>query len=281
MTWAQATARTHQEPDGFSARHRAQDHFATSVSVGDHVARVVLEHCEDAARRHGVRHPYIVDVGSGDGRLLRQLLDLGFPAGRLIGVDVRPPPADLPVGWIQGVAPACLPDFDGLLFAHEFLDDIGADRVVDGRVETVDAAGRVTTGGRADEEDLAWLRRWTGGATGLVGRARDEAWVRMVAAVGRGEAIAVDFRGDRHLGYRRGRRVDATPDGGTDICAGVELRSCRARTGGLLVPQHRVFAGSRADSVIESAELAVLRDRGGLGAFNWLFTDVCSVGSRP
>ncbi len=281
MTWAEATSWTHQDPHGFSVRHRAEEHFATSISVGDHVARVVLERCEAAAHRHRIRHPYIVDVGAGDGRLLRQLLDLGFPAGRLIGVDVRPAPKDLPVGWIQGVAPQCLPDFHGLLFAHEFLDDIGADRVVDGRVQTVDEAGRVAAGAPAHTEDLAWLRRWTGGESGLVGRSRDEAWARMVAAVRSGEVIAVDFRGDRHLGYRKGRRVRAAPDGGTDICAGVELRSCRDRTGGVLIPQHRVFAGRPAGSVSEVAELAVLRERGGFGAFNWLIRDVCSVGSRP
>lgn len=269
----------HQVPDGFSARHLSGDHFTTSVQIGDHIARVVLRRCEAAARRHGIRRPWIVDVGAGDGRLLSQLLDLGFPGDRLIGVDVRPAPPGLPVRWVRGVAPECVPRVAGLIFAHEFLDDVPADRVVDGRVQLVDGSGRTSAGPPAPQQHLEWLRRWRGCETGVVGLTRDRAWREIVARVEVGEAVAVDFSGDDMVARRLGRRVPAAPDGERDVCAGVDLRSCRAATGGRIVPQHRVLAGSASGSITERAELAVLRERDGLGAFGWLITDVASVGS--
>lgn len=271
--------RAHQEPDGFSARHLSREHFTTSVQIGDHIARVVLQRCEAAARRHSIRRPWIVDVGAGDGRLLSQLLDLGFPADRLIGVDVRVAPPSLPVRWVRGVAPDCVPRVAGLLFAHEFLDDVPADRVVGGRVEVVDDRGRTRPGPAAPQEHLEWLRRWRGGETGVVGLTRDRAWRDLVARVEVGEAIAVDFTGDEMVARHRGRRVPPVPDGQRDVCAGVDLRSCRAAAGGRIVPQHRVLAGITASSITERAELAVLRERDGLGGFGWLITDVASVGS--
>jgi len=275
LTWSEAIAWTHQSPAGFSRRHRAEEHFSTSIGVGDHVARVVLERCRAAAGRHGISSPWIVDVGAGDGLLLRQLLKLGFPAEQLVGVDVRRAPVDLPVRWIQGVAPACVPRFAGLLFAHEFLDDVPAEYVVDGRLQRAD----LTLGELAAPDDLQWLHKWTGGETGLVGRSRDEAWAHLVGSVEVGEAIAVDFRPGAPVGHRAGRRLSPVPDGSTDICAGVELRSCRDRTGGRVIPQHRVLAGRPAADVQEGAELAALRDRSGFGAFDWLITEVSSVGS--
>lgn len=279
LTWSQAITWTHTGPSGFSGRHRAEQHFATSMSVGTHIARLVFERCRAAAKRHHITRPWIVDVGSGNGALLRQLLALGFPADRLLGIDVRQRPPDLPVNWIRGVAPDCVPPVAGLIFAHEFLDDVPADWVVDGRVQTVDAQGRSYVGGIADPADLSWLRTWAGGDTGLVGRQRDEVWVELVDRVRVGEAIAVDFGSGAPVGHRAGRRCAPVPDGLTDISAGVELRSCRTRTGGRLIPQHRLLADRRAVDVAERAELAVLRDRAGFGAFNWLISDVASIGS--
>lgn len=265
---------THQDPEGFSARHRAEDHFTTSIDVGDHVARWLVARCADVAERLAIAAPMIVDVGAGSGRLLRQLLDLGFPAGQLLGVDVRPAPPDLPVRWIQGVAPDCVPPLSGILFAHEFLDDVAVDVVSAGHLRNVDGS----RGPVADPADLQWLSG-RGRADGLVGRRRDQVWSRLVSAVTVGEAIAVDFVGAGVLGYRAGRQVEPCPDGRTDICAGVDLAACRAVTGGRVLPQHRVLAGLSAQTVTERAELAVLRDRNGFGAFGWLITEVGSVGS--
>lgn len=266
LTWANLMARTHEAPGGFSSTQPAQAHFTTSVDVGNHIAKLVLARCEAAASRHGIEQPWIVDVGAGSGRLLAQLIALGFPADRLIGVDVRPAP-DLPVHWIQGVAPACVPPVQGLLFAHEFLDDVPVDVVAEGQV--VDHRG--TPIGPAHPDDLAWLQQWAGSDSGVVGRRRDEAWRTLVSRVAEGEAIAVDYTTTEPVGHWRGRRAVAAP--GADISAGVDLRSCRAATGGRIVPQHRMLAGVTAQHLGETAELAVLRDRSGLGAFGWLITD--------
>lgn len=258
----------------FSPHEPAERHFITSIDIGEHIARVVLGRCEAVARRHGISRPWIIDVGAGRGRLLGQLLDLGFPADRLLGVDVRPAP-DLPVEWIQGRAPDCLPTgVEGLVFAHEFLDDIPADVVRDGRVIT--AAGR--PGPAAGSGELAWAARW---GEGLNGWTRDEAWVRIVGCLAAGEAIAVDYPRGEPVGHRTGRRISADPDGATDISAGVEFRSLRARTGGRIVSQHRVLAHAPVNTWQERAELRVLRDRAGFGAFDWLFTEAGSVGSPP
>lgn len=263
LTWREAMAWTHQV--AFSPHQRAEDHFTTSVDIGDHVARVVLDRCRAAAARHGIERPWIVDVGAGRGRLLRQLLDLGFPADRLLGVDVRGAP-DLPVGWIQGLAPDCLPRVAGVVLAHEFLDDVPADVVRDGRVLTV--GGRPGEG--AGAAATAWAARWGDGPNGLP---RDEAWAGIVASVVVGEAIAVDYPRSPPVGHRNGRRLPPEPDGATDVSAGVEFRALRDRTGGRIVPQHRVLS-AEGTTAQERAELAVLRDRSGLGAFLWLFTDV-------
>lgn len=251
---------------GFSHTQRAEDHFTTSVDIGDHVARVVLARSLAAADRHGIEQPWIVDVGAGGGRLLGQLLDLGFPGDRLLGVDVRPAP-DLPVQWVQGVAPECVPEVRGVLFCHEFLDDVAVEVVADGQVLGRDGAPV----GPAEPEDVAWLRRWTGGDSGVVGRRRDQVWRTLVSRVVLGEAIAVDYVASDLGGHWHGRRC--APADGVDISAGVEVRSCRAATGGRIVPQHRILADVVPRGAQEAAELAVLRDRSGFGAFQWLITD--------
>lgn len=242
-TWAELMRRTHHR-----GGVRGEEHFATSIDVDDQVARLVLRRCQAVALRQGIARPWIVDVGAGSGRLLAQLLHLGFPADRLLGVDVRPAP-DLPVRWIQGVAPDCLPMLSGLVVAHEFLDDIPAEVIRDGRVERVDG----TLGPAASSPEVVWAERWGEGVCGLT---RDVAWEQIVGRVVAGEAIAVDFTGGLPVGHRRGRRGAW----GADVCAGVDFRSLRARTGGQLIAQHRLFPGH-----------PVLADRGGLGAFLWLF----------
>lgn len=276
LTWAQAMVGAHQVPGGFSFTDRAEDHFTTSIRIGNHIAQVVKARCRSAAQRHGIARPWIVDVGAGDGLLLRQLVALGFPADRLLGIDVRPRPDGLDVEWIQAVAPDCVPRIEGLLFAHEFLDDIPADVVENAQVLSV--AG--TPVAPATPQDLGWLDEWAGGDSGVVGWRRDDAWSALVAKVAVGEAVAVDYPGPRIVGHHRGRRLDSARAGDADISAGVELRSCRRATGGRIVPQHRVLADVAADDVQARAELRVLTDRNGLGAFEWLITDVPSIGSR-
>lgn len=251
LTWSQAMRWTHQERGVI-----AEEHFSTSIDVGDQVARLVLRRCQGVADQFGIDRPWIVDVGAGSGRLLAQLLALGFPADRLLGVDVRPAP-DLPVHWIQGVAPDCLPPVRGLVFAHEFLDDVPADVVRDGRVVRVDGE----PGPPATAAQVAWTRTWGDGVCGL---SRDDAWQQIVDRVVVGQAIAVDFTGGLPVGHRHGRRGVW----GADVCAGVDFRSLRARTGGRVVPQHRLFP-----------DHAVLGDRSGLGSFLWLTVTRPAVGA--
>ncbi len=266
---------THRDERGFSCNEQAQDHFVTSIGVGDHVARVILDRCHAAAIRHGIQDPWIVDVGAGDGRLLGQLIGLGFPPDRLLGVDVRAAPPDLPVTWIQGIAPDCVPTVRGLLLAHEFLDDIP--------VDVVDRGYVLTTSGRQARSvtpaEMRWLQTWSSGQPGVLGLRRDEVWAALVGKVSAGEAIAVDFMGGTPVGHRRGRRMPPGVSAGVDLCAGVDLRACRARTGGRLVPQHRVLEHCVPESATQAAQLRVLRDRCGLGSFGWLFTERSSVGS--
>lgn len=245
-TWSAAMREAHVEQGVI-----AEDHFATSIDHSDAIARLVLARALATAERHRLSDPWIVDIGAGRGRLLEQLLDLGFPGDRLLGVDVRPAP-DLPVQWIQGVAPGCLPQVSGLVLAHEFLDDVPADVIRDGRVEHVDGS----LGEPASPEQLAWCARWGEGVCGL---SRDEVWAAIVASVEVGEAIAVDYSGGGPVGHRRGRRGVW----GADISTGVNFASLRTRTGGTVVPQHRMLAGE-----------PVVAERGGLGSFLWLITDV-------
>ena len=173
----EAIAWTHQSPAGFSRRHRAEEHFSTSIGVGDHVARVVLERCRAAAGRRDLFPGSWMSVRA-TACSLRQLLKLGFPA-RNSSWGGRPSGASGPAGALdQGVAPACVPRFAGLLFAHEFWM-IAAEYVVDGRLQRAD----LTLGEPAAPDDLQWLHKWTGGETGLVGRSRDEAWAHLVGSV--------------------------------------------------------------------------------------------------
>ncbi len=225
----------------------AEDHFTTSIDIGDHIARFVLQRCAGL----GLPDPWIVDVGAGRGRLLEQLLALGFPGDRLLGVDVRPAP-ELPVHWIQGIAPECLPAVAGLVIAHEFLDDLPADVVRDGHVELCDG----TRGPVASPQQRAWAERWGDGVCGL---SRDDAWRAIVACVRVGEAIAVDYPRGEPVRHAHGR-VGAA---GADVSAGVHFASLRAATGGTVVPQHRLFGHH-----------PVLGDRAGMGAFLWLFRAV-------
>lgn len=275
VSWQWAMADCHLAAHGFSASQRAEDHFLTSVDIGDHVARVVLDTVQRVAADYAIERPVVVDVGSGRGRLLAQLAGLGHPPEDLIGVDVKGRPEDLPagVGWVQGPAPEAVPEVHGVLFAHEFLDDVPA--------QILDAAGQVLgprgPTGRAEPADREWVDRWGGP---VVGRYRDEAWRTLVDRVSVGCAIAVDWMGGSVVGHRRGRRLPPVADGDTDLSAGVDLRSCRALTGGRVVPQHRILADRRPTDPVGAAQWAVLTDRAGLGSFGWLITERPPVGSR-
>ncbi|MGA0059513.1 MAG: SAM-dependent methyltransferase, partial [Planctomycetota bacterium] len=169
------------------------------------------------ARLIQVRHPsdhqevHVIDIGSGSGRLLEQLRHFLPKRIRLLGVDRRPRPARLPpdIDWRQveiDDGPVDIPGddghLDGLLIAHEFLDDIPCDVVelddeLCERLVLVDTAtGAEELGPALDDpaaaalldryppaESMEWLRHWwpitRPAARREIGLARDPTWSRL------------------------------------------------------------------------------------------------------
>ncbi|WP_203984453.1 SAM-dependent methyltransferase [Sphaerisporangium rufum] len=249
MTWREAMRRALYGENGFYLRERPRGHFRTSVSATPAFGRAVLRlltTVDDTLGRPARLD--LVDVGSGDGSLLTQVLHAaaGTPAaGRLhpVAVDLSPRPADLDpaVTWS-----ATLPEsITGLVVANEWLDNIPLDVVEAApcgpRVVLVDpATGAERLGGPPDEADARWLARWWPlGATGRraeVGRPRDAAWAAVIRRLAGGLAVAADYAhaaggrppGGTLAGYRDGARVPAVPDGSCDITAHVALDACAA-----------------------------------------------------
>jgi SAM-dependent MidA family methyltransferase len=237
--------------DGFYRGSRPSDHFRTSVTASSRFAEAIGRLAALTDEALGRPEPFdLVDVGAGDGRLAAQLL-ASAPAGlaerlRVVAVDLRPRPADLPaeVGWTSSP-----PDrLTGLVMAHELLDNIVVDVVErsDGllRQVEVDASGEESLGPPATGEQQAWLDRWwpaiEDGQRAECGSGRDLAWAGLVTALERGVALAVDFghvaeerTGGRFAagtmtGYRGGYQVAPVPDGTCDITCHVAMDACAA-----------------------------------------------------
>ncbi len=122
----------------------------------------------------------VLDVGCGDGGLVRALGSRGLDAR---GVELGDP---LPTS------------FDGLLIAHELLDDVPCPVLLGDRELLEDG----TPGPPAADEDVAWLLRWwpTWDSPVEVGRPRDELWSSLLERIGRGLAVGIDYghtAGDR------------------------------------------------------------------------------------
>jgi SAM-dependent MidA family methyltransferase len=225
-------------------------------------------------------------------------------------VDVVPRPPDLPAGveWTDEAPAGTV----GLLFAHEWLDDVPSD------VAEVDPEGVVRSVLVAPDgsEQLgppvadAWLDRWwplsEPGARAEIGATRDSAWASAVGTVARGLAVAVDYghsRDERPLfgtltGFAHGREVDAVPDGRCNVTAHVALDAVAAAGAAVagrppsVVDQRTVLRalgvnGARPDRALASAdpreylrllsaagEAAELTDPGGLGSFGWVLQPV-------
>jgi SAM-dependent MidA family methyltransferase len=243
----------------------------------------------------------VVDLGAGGGELLAHLAELSPRGWRLVGVDVAPRPAGLPVRveWR-----AALPEaFDGLLLAVEWLDVVPVDvveRTEDGlRLIEVAANGAERLAGAAPRAEADWLERWWPLAEAHdraeVGRTRDEAWSAAVGHVQRGVALAVDYAAvpardvaGTLTGYRGGRQVLPVPDGSCDITAHVLMESCAAavsagdstlttqrealRQLGLSAarPAYSGEASAYLESLSRVGDAAELLDESGLGGFAWL-----------
>jgi SAM-dependent MidA family methyltransferase len=232
-------------PDGFYARgERPAAHFRTSVHASRRfalaMARLITD--VDSALGHPARFD-LVDVGSGSGELLAEILPVAGLSGRLrpIAVEVAPPPAGLPasIEWRDS-----LPDaITGLVIANEWLDNVPLDIVEltgDGpQLVIVDPrTGAELPGPAPAPEDADWLERWwplrEPGDRAEIGRHRCTAWASVIERLRGGLALAIDYaheRGKRPVygtltGYRDGRCVSPVPDGSCDITAHVALDAC-------------------------------------------------------
>ncbi len=233
-------------PEGFFRRHRPAEHFRTAVHESDHLARALLV----LIRRSGL--DTVVDVGAGGGELLTALHHLD-PTLRLLGIEVGPRPPSLPdaVRW----ASTPPDEIDGLLVAHEWLDNVpchvaevgddGAARLLHAAPDGTESAGLALGEPGVPDSLRAWAEHWwpasEPGARIELGSSRDRAWAGMVARVRRGVALAVDYghtRAERPpagtlRSYQRGRlqpvRYDGTRDITADVAVDAVAQACRGR----------------------------------------------------
>jgi SAM-dependent MidA family methyltransferase len=295
-TWREAWNEALYGPDGFFVTARPAQHFRTAVTSSDVFAEAI------ARMAHDEGLTTIVDLGAGGGELLARLSVID-PALTLAGVDVSSRPEHLPTGidWHRDVPPA----FDGLLIAHEWLDNIPCDIVEvdeDGEARLVLVDSETGAERLGDPIDAEWLDEWwpltEPGERAEIGLPRDEAWADAVECV-TGLAVAIDYG---HLAearppygslasYRDGQEVDIRPDGTRDVTAHVAVDAVADRVGGCLELQRDALArlgvaGTRPPlelahsdpqaylaGLSRAAEAAELRARGGWGDFWWIVRD--------
>jgi SAM-dependent MidA family methyltransferase len=282
-------------PGGFFRHSRPIDHFRTSVTSSDGFAEAIAR----LAREAGL--DAVVDLGAGGGELLARLHGID-PGLRLTGVELASRP-DLPGGiaWTDEL-PATI---DGLLIAHEWLDNIPCDVVEldeDGVVRLVEVDPDSGTERLGEPVESAWLDQWwplmEPGARAEIGEPRDDAWDDAVARV-HGIALAVDYGHTRDArppfgslaSFAHGLEVDVVPDGSRDVTAHVAVDAVAARIGATVERQRDALArwgvdGTRPPlalatddptayihALARASESAELRARGGWGDFWWLTTD--------
>jgi SAM-dependent MidA family methyltransferase len=260
------------------------------------VARLVREAGLDA----------VVDLGAGGGELLARLRGID-PRLRLTGIELAPRP-DLPgdIAWTDEL-PATI---DGLLIAHEWLDNIPCEVVeLDdrGMVRLVEVEPDTGAEHLGDPVDSVWLDQWwpqimsgtaEPGSRAEIGAPRDDAWADAVGRV-HGIALAVDYghTADSRppfgslASFAHGQEVDVVPDGSRDVTAHVAVDAVAARVGATLERQRDALARLGVDgtrppldlatdepaayvrALARASESAELRARGGWGDFWWLTTD--------
>jgi SAM-dependent MidA family methyltransferase len=295
VPWRDAWSDALYSPDGFFRHTRPTDHFRTSVTSSDvfaeAIARLIREAGLDA----------VVDLGAGGGELLMRLHGID-PGLRLTGVELASRP-DLPgdIAWTDEL-PAAI---DGLLIAHEWLDNIPCDVVEldeDGVVRLVEVEPDTGDERLGEPVESAWLERWwpleEPGMRAEIGEPRDDAWADAVGRV-HGIALAVDYGhtadGRPPFGslasFALGHEVDVVPDGRRDVTAHVAVDAVAARVGASVERQRDALARLGVDgarppldlatddpaayvhALARASESAELRARGGWGDFWWLTTD--------
>lgn len=320
VTWSRAwRAAAHD----FWSEAQPSAHFTTSagVLVADRVAALVHE-VDEAL---GCPSPlHVIDVGCGDGDLLalvRERCDDLADRVRWVGIDMRPVHhPGIESVLLDAPGPAPFAPVQGLVMAHEWLDEIPCDIVerddagVD-RIVLVDRDGAELLGpplrddtacaehGVDSAQARAWLERWwplrEPGDRAEIGTARDAAWQWMGSLLSAGTALATDYghvsseRIDRHphgtlAAYASGRLVRPVPDGTVNLTAHVALDSCAAALPGTTLTSQRdeiadVPLGeqpSAGDMERHFASLR-LRDRARLGGVGWLRWDAHRDGSAP
>jgi SAM-dependent MidA family methyltransferase len=314
--WREAMEEALYGPSGFyRCPEGPAGHFRTSVHASplfaEAVARLLCRVDEELGHPSEVG---FVDMAAGRGELVTGVLGALPPevSSRARGYAVeragRPAGLDHRVEWLaeppEGV--------NGLLFANEWLDNVpldiaevdpeGVRRLVLVHRDGTERLGEPVAGADAEWLDTWWPLPAEGRSEGLraeIGRARDTAWARAVASVGRGLAVAVDYA---HLagarppfgtltGFREGRRTAPVPDGSCDITAHVALDACALPGARLLAQRDALRAlgitGGRPPLSLASAdpaayvralaragEAAELTAPGGLGDFRWLLQPV-------
>jgi SAM-dependent MidA family methyltransferase len=318
VAWRTAMSEALYGPGGFFVSGDGPAaHFRTSVHASPVFGAALLRLLDrvDAALGRPARLD-VIDVGAGCGELLSTLAARAPAelAGRLhlTAVELAPRPQALPaaVEWRDSL-PAKV---TGLLLATEWLDNVPVDVVAAGpsmpRYLLVDPGdGTESPGGPVDTPDAEWLAAWwppVPGGRAEVGRPRDIAWARAVAAVDRGLALAVDYghlRASRPVhgtltGFRAGRQVAPLPDGSCDITAHVGMdavASAGSAAAGLpytLLLQAEALRALGADgrrpplglaaadpaaylrALAASSATAELTDPAGLGGHWWLLQPV-------
>ncbi len=297
--WREAWERALYDDGGFFRTNRPAEHFRTSAQSG-----LFAEAIAELVTRNGLTT--IVDMAAGGGELLSALHAIGVPA-QLIGVELAARPASLPaeIIWTDRL-PGTI---DGLLLAHEWLDNIPCDVVEvddDGVVRLVHVDPATGEESLGDEHSSAWLDTWwpvtEPGHRAEIGEPRDTAWADAVSRVN-GIAVAIDYAHTREArppfgslrSYASGHEVDVVPDGTRDVTTHVAIDSVAAAAGADLARQRDMLAelgidGARpplelatADppayvrALTRASEAAELRAIGGWGDFIWAVTDTRNV----
>jgi SAM-dependent MidA family methyltransferase len=303
MAWADAWF---QANSTFYTRHQAEDHFATSIHVDEQVANALANVIAHQHEMHLDRSFFVIDVGSGSGRLLEQLRTRVDDEVQLLGIDLRERPPDLSrdIQWQQLLisensneltgAPR---DIAGVVIAHEFLDDIPCeifelDEDLSPRLVLVDPAtgaeelgphlfdpaAKTMLGSIGPDEVRTWLEAWwpatRPGARREVGITRQRVWSALIRSVHVGCAVAIDYS------HNRSERIAGAWDGGTvkGFCAGRPQRAVpdgsvnitgHVALDALASPHARL---ATQDQIVGKATLTSWPV--GLGSYTWLIEPI-------